>query len=319
MSVVGLIINPHAAQDVRRLVGLGRVVDVEEKANLAARFLAGLGSDGPTVLALDDAAGVARRAVRLAGRLAPTVELLDGEPSGTAADTRAAAATLRRRQAAWVATIGGDGTVRAVVDTWPDVRLVPIAAGTNNAIALGEEPTVLGRAALAALEGAGFRRVPRIEVHHDGATTTAVVDVVGVATPWTGTGALWEPGELVEALVVNASPTAVGIAAVAAAFGPPAPGWGVHLVFGGGHAVRAPFAPGLVLDVPVREALPVGPGSSVHLRAPSRVLALDGERLVVADEATARVADGPWILDAAKALGTRKVPLPVPAPPAPGA
>jgi predicted polyphosphate/ATP-dependent NAD kinase len=42
--LVGLVANPFSSKDVRRLVSLARVVDLEEKANLLARFLRGLGS-----------------------------------------------------------------------------------------------------------------------------------------------------------------------------------------------------------------------------------------------------------------------------------
>ncbi len=90
--IVGLIANPAASKDIRRLIGLARVIDVEEKANLVARFLVGIGSiDGIEVLALDDQSGIVRRAVGLAKERGPQVRYLPVDIQGTEADTRSAA------------------------------------------------------------------------------------------------------------------------------------------------------------------------------------------------------------------------------------
>jgi predicted polyphosphate/ATP-dependent NAD kinase len=53
--LVGLLANPASSKDIRRLTGLARVIDTEEKANLVARLLVGIGSvAGVEVMALDD-------------------------------------------------------------------------------------------------------------------------------------------------------------------------------------------------------------------------------------------------------------------------
>ena len=44
MSVVGIIANPSAGKDIRRLVAHGRVVSNQEKSNILRRVFAGIAS-----------------------------------------------------------------------------------------------------------------------------------------------------------------------------------------------------------------------------------------------------------------------------------
>jgi NAD+ kinase len=306
--IVGLIANPVSSKDVRRLVGLARVVDVEEKANLVARLLAGLAAGPPVeVHALKDRSGLVERAVRLAHRHRPEIHWLPIEAEATESDTRRAAAALQELGAESLITVGGDGTVRSAVEGWPTAPLVPMSAGTNNAIALTEEPTVVGLATALATQPSvaerAFRRGIRLLVGPNGDIGTAVVDVVSVRTHWTGARALWEPNELVEAVISVARPTAVGLASVAAGLGPLEPGTARYVRFGPGTAVRAVFAPGLVLDIPVAEHRVVETGGSVGLGRDTRVVALDGERRTSPHSSpVVTVRDGPRFLDPTFAL-----------------
>ncbi len=308
--IVGLIANPVASKDIRRLVGLGRVVDVEEKANLIARLLVGM-TAGPslTVHALDDSGGVARRAVKLARGTAPPVEFLPIHPSGTEQDTFDAAIQLRQLGAAALVTVGGDGTIRSAVQAWPDVCLVPLAAGTNNAVVMSHEPTMVGYATARAAGGAAahaYDRLTSLQVDTGGNTlSVAVVDVVGVRTRWTGARALWEPDELVDAVVANVRPGAVGIASVAAALGPLPHRHARVIRFGRGKTMRAVFGPGLVGDISVSATELLPEGSSVELDPASRVVALDGERrLIRQGKGRVSIAPGPHLLSVARALST---------------
>ena len=55
MATVGIIANPAASKDIRRLVAQGRVVPDWEKVNIVRRVLIGLQSTGVTkVLAMPD-------------------------------------------------------------------------------------------------------------------------------------------------------------------------------------------------------------------------------------------------------------------------
>jgi hypothetical protein len=304
--LIGLIANPVSSKDIRRLTGLARVVDTEEKANLIARLLVGLGSSPETrVLALDDRAGLVRRATTLARGQAPPVEFLPLAARGDESDSRMAASILAEQGAEALVTVGGDGTVRAAVEGWPGAPLVPLGAGTNNAFALTLEPTVTGVSIVAALEGddrSAFVPTTALRVDTDSGFATAVIDVVSVKGRWVGSGALWEPGLLIEGLVTSARPTAVGIASVSAALGPLARGHARWIRFGGDDLVQAVFGPGLVLDVPVAAYSDQPIGSEVALDVRGGVVALDGERRLTADHALVRVVDGPRVLDPDRSL-----------------
>ncbi|HLE95369.1 MAG TPA: NAD(+)/NADH kinase, partial [Acidimicrobiia bacterium] len=312
--LIGLIANPISSKDIRRLTGLARVVDAEEKANLLARLLVGLGSHPEvTVLALDDRAGLVRRAVSLAGDSAPRVDFLPITATGEESDTKRAAAHLAGLMADALVTLGGDGTVRAAVEGWPEAPLVPIAAGTNNASALTLEPTVIGLATVAGVKSQDpFVFVPTTALQVDISTghATAVIDVVSVRGRWLGAGALWEPELLMEAVATSADPTAVGIASVSAGMGPLAPGRARWIRFGPGQTVKAIFGPGLVLDVAVAEHSDLPIGSEVTLDVAGGVVALDGERRIATGGSRVRVVPGPRVLDPDRALRV-KGPLPL--------
>jgi len=306
--IVGLVVNPVSSKDIRRLVGLARVVDSAEKVNIIARLLTGLSAGSPLeVLALDDGAGLVRRAARVAGGSAPAMEFLPLKPTHTEDDSTEAARLLALAPAAAVVVVGGDGTVRAVVEGWPDAPLVAVSAGTNNALALTQEPTLLGYATALAVEMGldCFRPLLRVEVTGAGSPVTAVVDAVGVRHQWVGSAALWEPSELVEALVTVAHPAAVGIASVAAAFGPLPAGHARYLRFGPGRTVRAVLAPGLVRDVEIAEVRNLGMGESVPVDPKVTMLALDGERRLAAGGTVLTSRSGPYLLEPYAALARR--------------
>ena len=302
---VGLIANPASSKDIRRLTGLARVIDIEEKANLVARLLVGVGSvEGVTVRALDDAAGLVKRAARLAGAAGAPVEFLDLEAEGAESDTRNAARLFAEGGARAVVTVGGDGTVRATAEGWPEAPLVPLAAGTNNAFALTDEPTVVGLATALAVTGrpTAFTATTAVEVDTTDGKAIAVIDAVTVKDRWVGAGAIWDPASLVEGLVTTSRRTAVGIASVSAALGLLEPGHARLIRFGGDRSVRAVFGPGAVLDVPVEGHTDIPLGSRVALDPRAGLVALDGERRLPAADATARIVAGPRVIDLSAAI-----------------
>lgn len=303
--LVGLVANPVSSKDIRRLTMLARVVDIEEKANLVARFLVGIGSgSGVEVLGVDDQSGLLRRAIAVAGSAGPPIDFLPIEVEGSEADTRRAAAYLAERQAAALVTVGGDGTVRAAAEGWPRAPLVPLAAGTNNAFALTDDPSVVGLATASAVTGSSDVFVPTtaVEVETIEGRALAVIDAVVVRNRWVGAGAIWNTSELVEGLVTTSRRTAVGIASVSAAYGPLAPDHVRHLYFGGKRTVRAVFGPGLVLDVPVSGHVDLPIGAEVSLGEEAGMVALDGERRLPARSGVVRVVEGPRVLDLESAL-----------------
>ena len=63
MSLVGIIANPAASKDIRRLVAQGRVIPDWEKVNIVRRVMLGLQAVGANqILAMADSSNLVRRA-----------------------------------------------------------------------------------------------------------------------------------------------------------------------------------------------------------------------------------------------------------------
>ena len=319
---VGVIANPASGRDVRRLVTGASVFDNAEKGAMVHRLLAGLGAAGvDRVVMMPAGSGVSAslqrhlggRTGHLAAQRLPILEVLDMATAEDARDSAAAARAMAARPVAAIVVLGGDGTHRVVAGHCGDIPLCALSTGTNNAFPELREATVAGVAtglvATGRLTGDGLlRRDKRLEVSLNGGARrdSALVDVAVTAERWVGSRALWRPGALTEAVVAFASPSAVGLSAVAAAVSPVARGapFGLHLRLAPPEqaptVVTVPLAPGLVIEVGVVDARRVAAGEVVALAPMAGCLALDGEReheLGPADRVTVRVARGPLVID----------------------
>jgi hypothetical protein len=212
-----------------------------------------------------------------------------------------------------IVCLGGDGTARAAAAACGDVPLLPLSTGTNNAFPQLREATVAGLAAglVAAGAVAATRRAAALEVTVGERTELALVDVCGSVSPYVGSRALWEPGQLTELYCAFAEPDAVGLSSVAGQLcpSPREEPDGVALRFAplerARWIVRAPIAPGLVVPVGVRDWRVLPAGEAAEL-APCGVVAVDGEReleLRTGQHASVRLrADGPRCVDVTTAL-----------------
>ena len=87
LSVVGIIANPSASKDIRRLVAQGRVVPDWEKVNILRRVLLGLQAVGVAqVVAMPDSSQLCQRAAADA-QLSLNLALLDMPAYYTEGDT----------------------------------------------------------------------------------------------------------------------------------------------------------------------------------------------------------------------------------------
>jgi ATP-NAD kinase N-terminal domain len=322
MVSVGVVANPASGRDVRRLVTGASVFDNAEKGAMVHRLMAGLGAAGvDRVVMMPAASGVSQslqrhlrgRTGQLAGQPLPELEVLEMALHDDARDSVAAVLAMAERPVAAIVVLGGDGTHRVVAGHCGDIPLCALSTGTNNAFPELREATVAGLAtglvAAGRLGGGGLvRRAKRLEVAVGGgaARETALVDVAMTAERWVGSRALWRAGAISEALVTFASPSAVGLSAVAAAVAPvPRAGpFGLHLRLAppdqAPRVVTVPLAPGLVAGVGVADARRVAPGEVVPLAARAGCLALDGEREVElgpGDQVTVRLGQGPLVID----------------------
>lgn len=336
MSAVGIIANPAAGKDIRRLVSAASPVSDMAKIGIVRRAAIGAIEGGATRLVLaDDRHALARRALREVDGVAgadggAAVDVLDLPLLSNSGDSQRAAAAMGERGVGAVIVLGGDGTHRDVAKGWRRAPMVALSTGTNNVFPRSLEATTAGHAAGLVASGAVALDavaddVAVIDVDVTTATGDIVnrdlglVDVALTAGQFTGSRAVWDVDSLRHLITVIAEPDAVGLSAIAAAVSPMSrrERSGVHVrlaVCGPGPndvrptRVRCAIAPGRYANVLVADHRRLGASDEVILRGPG-VLSFDGERDVVLDAdqtAVARVGgDGPRVIDVARAMALR--------------
>ena len=315
MSTVGIIANPAAGKDIRRLVAHGRFVPNSEKVNILRRVLAGLaGSAVERVVMMPDTGMLCHQAASGSQHGLETV-MLDMTVDGREDDSTRAAREMAGMDVSCIVTLGGDGTNRAVAKGSGGVPLVPISTGTNNVFPYMVEGTIAGLAAGVVASGkvdvgSVTARAKLLEVTVDGSEREpALVDVAVSAVPFAGARAIWDMATVHEVFLARAEPDGIGLSAIGARLEPVrmSDGHGLHVSIGEpGVTVSAPVAPGMVEDVPVRDWARLEPGEPVKIGLDPCTIALDGERSIrVGQGQRAEVTltlDGPPVVDPAAAL-----------------
>ena len=316
MSFVGIIANPAAGKDIRRIVAQGRFVPNHEKMNILKRVLAGLDAEGVERVAfMPEHDGLGRGALDGAS-LRLSAEFVAMPVFHAERDSSRAAREMREAGVRCIVTLGGDGTNRAVARESADIPLMPISTGTNNVFPAMVEGTVAGLAAGRIANGAADadRAAPRharLDALVDGEPRDiALVDLAISTERFVGARAIWDMSTVRELFLTRADPTSIGLSAIGAQLRPTAPteGVGLRIRFGkGGERVTAPVAPGLVRAVEIAEWRTLTPNDAPALvnRRPATV-ALDGECAFTlppdAEFAVRLNANGPRVVDAALAL-----------------
>lgn len=317
MSAVGIIANPRAGKDIRRLVAHGSVLDTQEKVYIVRRAVLGLeGAGVDEIVLFPDPASIGLKALSgLEGNRKARVRLLKMSVYDEAADSTRAACLMREQGVACVIVLGGDGTNRVVTKGCGTMPLVPLSTGTNNAFPRFIESTLAGMAAgYYAAQGlpqhAFSFPTKRLNLYRNSTfADVALIDVAVCDYQFVGARALWEVGRLKQLFLTQGQPTNIGLASIGGMLDPVRPGEaaGLHLQLGdGGRAVTAAIAPGLVASVGVQShtRMPLNARAPVTFK-PS-ILALDGEREIpVAAGDTWEVElswDGPRVLDIAKVM-----------------
>uniref|UniRef100_A0A7V4TIH5 ATP-NAD kinase n=1 Tax=Candidatus Caldatribacterium saccharofermentans TaxID=1454753 RepID=A0A7V4TIH5_9BACT len=294
MRRVGLVVNPVAGKDIRRLVAWGSVFGNREKITALIRFLQGfLGVTRESfcfVYMPDpyELVEVARREVTFPSRIrfekAPTPTF------GDATDTlRFTEWAVQEGRVEALVVFGGDGTNRVVAKKSGSTPLFSLSCGTNNVFADTLEPTLGGMALGFFLEGA----VPKTEVLSRSKVLRcfsgtrediALVDVVFVEKDVLGTRAVWEPETVRFVAVTQSSPANIGLSAVIGrmvSISPKERRGAFAWVGQGGQRIPVPLAPGLVREVGVEEFGFLLPGEPLKLPQGKGALALDGEREIL--------------------------------------
>lgn len=319
MATIGLVVNPAAGKDIRRLVAWGSVFGNREKVNTLIRFLQGfLGvthGEHHLVYMPDpyDLVEVALREfsspARLSFERAPLVSF--GDASDTLRFTEWA---VEEAKVSVLVTFGGDGTNRIVAKRSGNTPLFALSCGTNNVFAETIEPTLAGMALGFFLEGKVqrdqvLRRCKRLRCFSGTREDIALVDVVFVTKRILGTKAIWEPETVRCVVVTQSSPVTIGLSSVIGRMVHilPEESYGAYALLGEeGQRVLAPLAPGLVREVCVSEFRVLEVGEVVPLPEGPGAIALDGEReILVYPEEEWRVcleSDGPVRADMVRIL-----------------
>lgn len=317
MTAVGIIANPRAGKDIRRLVAHGSILDTQEKVYIVRRAILGLDSAGvEEVVFFPDPVGIGAKA--LAGihhplRLRP--RFLDMAVYDEAADSTCAASLMHEQGVACVIVIGGDGTNRVVAKGCGSIPLVPLSTGTNNAFPRFLESTLAGLAA-------GYyaaRHLPwreftlptkRLSLYRQGELADiALVDVAVCDYQFIGARALWEVQRLKELFLTQGQPTNIGMAAIGGMLHPirPQDDGGLYVRFGAnGRPVTAAIAPGLVASVNIHSYHTICCHTPIPVSFAPSILALDGEREIqvnAGDHWQIELSwDGPRVLDIEKVM-----------------
>ena len=310
LTKVGIIANPAASKDIRRLVAQGRVIPDWEKVNIVRRALVGLEAVGISqVVAMPDSSHLCERA-RDDSQLHLEVAMLDMPAFHTEGDTIRAAALMAEAGVTCLITLGGDGTNRAVACGTSAIPLVPISTGTNNVFPQMVEGTLAGLAA--GLVADGQLRPEWVTVASktlavfvDGEyRDLALVDVALSRERYVATRAIWDLNTLYEVFLTRSEPAAIGLSSVGARLqrislndagglryvlgqmddGTPGSSDTTLRPAGQGEASRgptsvlAPIAPGMVSRVAISRWERLAEGDKITLEPRHSSVALDGER-----------------------------------------
>ena len=301
MPLVGMIANPAASKDIRRLVAQGRVVPDWEKVNTLKRALLGLQAVGvDRVVAMPDSSHLVARA-RDDSNLSLELESLDMPALYTEGDTVRAAQMMEEMGVGCVITLGGDGTNRAVAKGSSAIPIVAVSTGTNNVFPTMIEGTLAGLAAGLVVQGElDLSRVTvvskMLEIYIDGQyQDMALVDVALSRERFVATRAIWDMSTIYEVFLTRAEPSSIGLSSIGGRLQP------LSLEEEGGLYYRlansdgaesasrnpdnsikvlAPIAPGMISTVPISDWRPLVEGERVPVEPRFCTIALDGERSI---------------------------------------
>ena len=336
LTKVGIIANPAASKDIRRLVAQGRVIPDWEKVNIVRRVLLGLQAVGiEQVIAMPDSSHLCQRA-RDDTQLHLDLSLLEMPTYYTEGDTIRAAGMMAQEVTCLV-TLGGDGTNRAVACGNSTIPLVPISTGTNNVFPQMVEGTLAGLVAGLVANGkllpdwvSVLSKTLAVYVD-DEYRDLALVDVALSRERFVATRAIWDLSTLYEVFLTRAEPAAIGLSSVGARLqhlslsdtgglryvlaGRDNPPGGEQSVFAGAQGISggtgqatvlAPVAPGMVTEVSIASWERLAEGERVEIERRHSTIALDGERaLTVTPQQKVEISvqrNGPPVVQVERAL-----------------
>jgi len=316
-GAVGILANPRAGGDVRRLAARASSSTLESKRNQVTRAAVGARAAGieRVVIARDPMRVAVGALENLALDL--EVEVLDIHAQHNADDSHRTAQAMREAGCGALVVLGGDGTNRVVARAWPEAFVVPVSTGTNNVFPRMVEATLAGAAAGLVASGRidGFevsRPAKQVRLRRaDGSEDIALIDAGLFVDDIVGNLMPVEPAKIRWVVLARAEPAAVGLSPIGGLLEPAGEDDDFGVVVrctaheNGGRPLLVPISPGLYRTVHVADARRVALGEPIAVRGPG-VLAFDGDRelaLAPGEEAVLRVERvGPNVIGVERAL-----------------
>ena len=297
---IGILVNPRAARDIRRLVTGASSIPVSERIAICHRIVRGLSVlDVGQILMMPDRDNIAmklktaveRERLSTSAKL-PGVRILDMPVTDSAQDTLEAVQLMVKAKVGALVVLGGDGTHRLVAHACGKTPLVCISTGTNNAFPGNPEATIAGLAA-----GAVGRRLVAPDIVcqsnkrlcvrvNSQDTIPALVDVCITTETQTGTRALWRSNRLRKLFLTFAEPGQVGLSSIGSLLSPTTREGDNGLAIDIDPTAKtfkklmAPIAPGLFEPVTITNYRPISINQKYMMDSSAGTLAYDGEREV---------------------------------------
>ena len=309
-ATVGVIANPAAGKDIRRLVAHASPTSDAAKIGVVRRAIAGAIDAGATrIIVAPDKHNLSTRAMADLDTSSARIEIIDEPTIGHPSDSISMATHMRHEGVDALIVLGGDGTHRDVAKGWLNAPIVGISTGTNNVFPRQIDATLAGLAAglvasgVVSLSDVSYQsKVAHVTFDDGSHDDLALVDLALMHGSFTGSRAVWDPSQLQAVIACIAEPASVGLSAIAALLVPVdrRTPLGVHVVLGGPNSVRVPIAPGSFCNVPYWSATEIELCHAIVLQGPG-VLSFDGERdRVLGPGAAVSVqirVDGPQVID----------------------
>ncbi len=297
---IGILVNPRAARDVRRLVTGASSIPVSERIAICHRIIRGLSAiDIGQILIMPDRDNIATKlktAVERDRSSTPTglpeIRILDIPITDSAQDTLNAVQLMAKAKVGAIVVLGGDGTHRLVAHACGNIPLVCISTGTNNAFPGNPEATTAGLAAGAVSRGlvtsdivchSNKRLCVRVNNQE---TIPALVDVCITTDQQTGTRALWRSDRLRKLFLTFAEPGQIGLSSIGSLLSPTTresdKGLAIDIdpTAKAFKKLMAPIAPGVFEPVAITSYRPLSINQKSVVDNPVGTVAYDGEREV---------------------------------------
>jgi len=313
-SPVGIIINPIAGTDLRRLTSTAAFMDNNMKVRLTRSVLGGMAGIGIKEFAImPDYLGIYKNLIDAVSNDGIRVTPIEMEVEGNSNDTRKAVEELKKLGSPLIISLGGDGTVRIISESSGETPILPLSTGTNNTVPYYMEGTAAGLAAGYFLRGLvspeeALIRLKKLVIEINGRQEgVGLVEVSVTDYPFRGAATI-DVSRVLDSVIGIADPAGIGLSSVGGMLKAldPSSKFALRVKFGGGKKVRAAVYPGVVKEVSIGSFELVPVGKKIAL-SPGFYVEADGERLFhISEEDRVSVlvsGEGPLLVNVHKILG----------------